>query len=336
MRNTISIFALFGVSTITLNAMAQIPPPPADETNAIVVLDKSGSMTADFSTTQSMWDVAKERAIEFLNEAAPNREYALWTYNGTSYTEVYSFADGQSGASLAAFIAGGGVDSPTSTTPLAMTVCAAVDELMAHEASKPATIDRKIHLMTDGLENATPSTDQCYGSSSTVDVYPNYDTGSWQKKMLNKLQTGDANTPGTAPFTVIIQIEEVFQWLGSAMTSLSLSAALGAASDMPLEGPRGSLLLAPATFSASQFFEDIAVHSGGTYTPLDPNQPGGPQLPQPGDANGDYCVNIQDYGIVLSVYGQTAAPGEPADLNDDRIVNYYDYVIVLQNWGEGC
>ena len=354
-KRAILVSTLGGFGTLTGVVHAQTPPPlPADETNAIVVLDKSGSMVADFevdssgSTVKTMWDVSKERAIEYLTQPAMNREYAFWTYNGTSYTEVYSFADGVSGPTIASQIAAGDFDRPSSTTPLAMSVCAAADVLSAYEANKPVIIDRVIQLFTDGLENSTPSTDQCYGPSSTTDVYPNYDTGSWQKKMLNKLQTGDPNTPGAGPFDHIVNIEKVFQYIvpTMSMSSFSLSAALGTASDTA--APQGSNAFAPLattnasmfSFDGDQFYADIASASGGEYLQLDPNQPGGVQLPQPGDVDSNFCVDYADYNEVMQWYGQTVTPNHPmtylADLNNDRVINYYDYLMVVQNWNEGC
>lgn len=54
---------------------------------------------------------------------------------------------------------------------------------------------------------------------------------------------------------------------------------------------------------------------------------------EPGDANGDGCVNDADLLIVLFNFGSS---NQQADLNGDGIVNDVDLLLVLFNFGSGC
>lgn len=55
--------------------------------------------------------------------------------------------------------------------------------------------------------------------------------------------------------------------------------------------------------------------------------------PQTGDINGDGCVNVLDFSILLSKWG-TNDTG--ADLNKDGTVNIVDFSVLLSKWGNGC
>jgi hypothetical protein len=53
----------------------------------------------------------------------------------------------------------------------------------------------------------------------------------------------------------------------------------------------------------------------------------------PGDANGDYKVDIKDAALV-GFYWHKTVPYVPAniDLNDDGIIDVYDVAIINLNW----
>jgi len=57
--------------------------------------------------------------------------------------------------------------------------------------------------------------------------------------------------------------------------------------------------------------------------------------PNPGDVNGDGCVDDGDMLAVLFAFGNTGA-GLPEDLNCDNVVDDADMLIVLFNFGNGC
>lgn len=58
---------------------------------------------------------------------------------------------------------------------------------------------------------------------------------------------------------------------------------------------------------------------------------------QPGDTNGDGCVNLSDLGVVLSNYGMTVSGGAASgDFDGDHDVDLSDLGVVLSAFGQGC
>ncbi len=58
---------------------------------------------------------------------------------------------------------------------------------------------------------------------------------------------------------------------------------------------------------------------------------------QPGDTNGDGCVNLSDLGVVLSNYGMTVSGGAAdGDFDGDHDVDLSDLGVVLSAYGNGC
>jgi hypothetical protein len=55
--------------------------------------------------------------------------------------------------------------------------------------------------------------------------------------------------------------------------------------------------------------------------------------PIPGDANGDGHVNILDFNIVISYFGQTGAE-VLGDVNSDGSVNILDFNMVISHFGQ--
>jgi hypothetical protein len=53
----------------------------------------------------------------------------------------------------------------------------------------------------------------------------------------------------------------------------------------------------------------------------------------PGDANGDGHVNILDFNIVISYFGQSGT-SIPGDVNSDGTVNILDFGLVVSNFGQ--
>jgi hypothetical protein len=110
-------------------------------------------------------------------------------------------------------------------------------------------------------------------------------------------------------------------------------------SSLELEGKgrdKGTLARAasvPAPVSAdAAFFGGIAHETRGRYAPITPQTPPAQATPEPGDANLDGCVNIQDRALVLQQYGTAGS----ADFNRDGVVNVFDLQTVLRNFGAGC
>lgn len=59
-----------------------------------------------------------------------------------------------------------------------------------------------------------------------------------------------------------------------------------------------------------------------------------PCLPGPGDVNEDLCVGIEDFLLLLSLWGSSSTC--IADFDFDRVVGITDLLIVLARWGPNC
>ncbi|MCS7208090.1 MAG: hypothetical protein NZ874_00785 [Fimbriimonadales bacterium] len=97
----------------------------------------------------------------------------------------------------------------------------------------------------------------------------------------------------------------------------------------PMPGPGSEGIPVPAALelrvNLSQGWEAEELEMGGDGNAGEP-------LPNPGDVNGDGCVNDADLLIVLLNFG---GPGR-GDVNGDGVVNDADLLIVLLNFGSGC
>lgn len=214
-----------------------------------------------------------------------------------------------------------------------MTLCEAVDEIIAWANTKPPVPEKRIMVYTDGLENNTPTTDQCYGPSSTVDYDPDpslcrggLDEDSWQWKVLNKALTGNANNsvcPVPAPIQVIVDVTALFNYIPSATMTGEKSVEISSS---------GKALYSTLSASDASFFRGLAESTGGQYVQVDPSTP----PPVAGDANGDGCVGYPDYIQIITSYGPVTSANQASDLNKDQVVDYYDVLVVIQHWGIPC
>jgi len=292
----------------------------------LLILDLTGSMAASSAGGMSRIDVGKAQLKTFL-DIVPSQptEYALWTFEGNTFTRVFSFSDQKSVADLKAAIDAASLGG---VTPLAHTLCAAVDELFSYKPNVFA--DKVIELATDGEENNTAPTDQCFGPPS-AGKYPALDPGSWQWKVRNKACTGSPGAPGpcnnptgSSPLSLIVDVYHMFDFVSLRGIPTNLEP-----------GPKTRSFSGGQTLSASDdaaFFTGLAAVTHGRYSAITLATPLAQAFPVPGDANGDGCVNITDRALVLQQFG---TPGS-ADFNRDGIVNTFDLQTVLQNFGRGC
>ncbi len=301
----------------------------ADE-HVLVLLDRTGSMSLQSVPGKTRFQVAKERINAFLDIVPPQpTKYAFWTFEGTGYVKVFNFSQNKTAAEVKAAVNAATLGG---NTPLAYSVCAAVDELINYLPNEFHA--KRIYMATDGEENATPTTDQCYGLSSPT-AYPTLATNSWQWKVRNKACTGSATAPGPCSggippmgLTLIVDIDHLYDFVPFQANAFTEE----------LEDPRArsGFAAAMAANNDAAFFGGLSGETNGRYASITPATPPAQATPVPGDATGDGCVNVTDRTAVLAQYGQQVPAGTPTDFNRDLIVNIYDHNTVLQNFGRGC
>jgi hypothetical protein len=316
-KRSSQVLALFALALLASIHEAEAQPQPTEE-HIIILIDRSGSMQTTRSDGRTRFNEAIRRATEFVNLASTYpRLFAVWTFEGTSYYKNQGFNTASvTRTTLSTLRVGSG------TTPLAYTLCDAVDSLLTF---KPGTFATKvIRLASDGQENSTPSGTQCYGPSSTTQ-WPTLTTGSWQWKVRNKLRTGSATNSTETPFTAVLHVDVFSNYI-------SLTGAADSAYEVSDAGDRVAPSSTMSQTSFYSFLQGLASASGGSAINIGDSAP----APVLGDTNGDYCVNNLDYNLVMANYGLRVPPADArADLNRDGIVEYYDYSIVMNNWGKG-
>ena len=335
-RNRVTLGFVVGAAALMMGGEA------VAQDALIVVIDRSGSMTGQGSVDgTSKWDIAIERARTEITATAADRAYELWTFSGTTWTRHYSFATG-AGKTTAVRQAEmeaelDALPGPSSTTPLAGTVCDAVDSLTTWAngvGGFPPPLLR-ISLQSDGLENATNTTHPCYGPDSATAYDPTnpmrggLTPNSWEWKVLNKAITGNENNPNNTPVTVIVDTAVLFDFIPTL--AFAGPTIMQATSERTVTGA-----VVPGTFnglgSGVSFFEGLANETGGRYVEVDPD------LPPPvfADISGNGCVDNADYFALLAVYGQQVdATNIESDLNRNQVVDYADYLLLLNNFGLG-
>lgn len=316
------VAAVFTLSVQAGEALAQPPPLPVEQ-HSIIVVDRSGSMRSTRPDGQTRFQVAIQGAKDYVNLPLSIPHYfAVWTFEGSSYIKEQGFASATTTiATLNKLGVGYGV------TPLAHTVCDAIDELFTYRTDLGNKAKKVVKLVSDGEENSTPSSSQCHGPASSTD-YPHFTPGSWEWKVYNKFATRNPNTPPAASgfFPAALDV--------TVLTGhISLTGTGSSAAEYSPEGR----LMAPGSMSGLSnyftFLQGLAQDSGGAYTVVVDSRP----VPVFGDTNQDFCVDSTDYYEVMANYGATVPPGNPAaDFNHDKVIDYYDYTIVVNNQGKGA
>jgi len=324
-KRLMSSFLLAVTATCALAAGARTAH--ADR-HVLLILDLTGSMSASSAGGMARIDVAKAQLKAVVQAVpAPGTEYALWTFESNTFTRVFSFTDPKTTTDLENAI---NAASLGGSTPLAHTVCAAVDELFNYKPNVFA--DKVIELATDGEENNTAPLDQCFGPPSAT-KWPTLDVNSWQWKVRNKACTGSPGSPGpcnnptgSSSLSLIINVYHLFDFISFRGVPTNLEA-----------GPKTRSISGSGaqTLSASDdaaFFAGLASVTHGRYSAITLATPLAQAFPVPGDANSDGCVNVADRALVLQQFGTAGS----ADLNHDGVVNTFDLQTVLQNFGRGC
>jgi hypothetical protein len=293
----------------------------------LVILDTTGSMTGGSIPPFTRMEVAKRRINSFLASTFdPDTEIALWFFSGTGHRVIRDFAVGA--AAKSAIIASVTAATPSGDTPLAHTVCLGVDAIVNRGIATLADT-LQIYLASDGEENNTDPSDQCFGPGSS-DANPPFTMGSWQNKVYNKVCSGDPSSPGACGishgFSYVIDVDQLFGFVPPSLSS-----------GLPnLEPGRHTKdlfpSLAPPRSLDEVLFFTLAQVTGGTYTAITPQTPLSVVFPVPGDANRDGCVNTLDRSQVLQDFG-TRGNGFD-DFNHDGVVNTLDLQTVLQHFGQ--
>lgn len=328
---------------LSLLTLSLASAPALAQDALVVIIDRSSSMNGAGSPDgTTKWALARDLAQAAIEVDAPGREFELWTFSGTSWTNHVNFAAGSALTDAARrsqmITALNSLPGPASSTPLAGSVCDAVDSLTSWAAASgifpPPSL--RISLFSDGLENSTPSTHPCDGPNSASDYdasNPNrggLTPNSWEWKVLNKAITGNPNNPNNLPggISVIVDTHTLFNFIPSFGF-----AAMPMRTLRPYEAtPSRQLVVSGFSPSGLEFLEGLSSATGGRYVEVDPTQP----PPVFADVNGNGCVDNADYYAVIGSYGQPVNSGNiDADINRNQTVDYSDYLAVLQNFGMG-
>ncbi|MEW5250068.1 vWA domain-containing protein [Microbulbifer sp. 2201CG32-9] len=294
--------------------------------HATVLIDRSGSMT-----TQTMRNgVVSSRCADALLEAdqkvqnifLPGTQVSVWTYQNSTYSNVTGGFVSKA-AALSAINSLGG-QSCTGTTPMADTVCDAIDTL---KLAAPATY-RTLWVLTDGVENS--SSGSCSGGSDADGIEP-WDATSWQGKIWQQLFPSDT-PPYQAAGAGAPEVPIYFGVFGDYIGGRVASRSMDLAGDTPAVSSHTQLV---AASSGSGFFDMVAATSGGYVTEIDDQS----SLPTSSrfDVDGTGCVDQNDL-IKMLPYLDSTVPPAPAslDVNGDLVVDIDDYNLVVANTGLGC
>ncbi|MCP3136709.1 VWA domain-containing protein [Pyxidicoccus xibeiensis] len=304
----------------------------ADE-HVLILLDVTASMSQQSVPGKSRLQVAKENINNFLDTVSPTpRRYAFWRFSGTAATPVFTIDQNRTAAEVKAAV---NASVASGNTPLAHSICAGIDHLLNFLPAQLHT--KRVYLATDGQENTTPTTDQCYGPYSST-AWPTLSVGSWQWKVRNKACTGLPNEPGACgdfppPYpdglTMIVDVDHLF--------TDTIPFGADARFDGAEDAERTASLTAGASLNAdAAFFQGVSQETRGRYAGITPTTPPAQATPLPGDANRDGCVNVSDRSLVLSLYNKPVPPGTPSDFNRNLVVDASDHQTVVNNYGRGC
>lgn len=273
----------------------------------LTILDRSGSMSLVRTTGETRWQAAKTRAKDKINLFAGvpgNTVVAVWSFTDSGYTQhTIGFVSPSAARSTIDALPG-----PGGVTPLAGTACSAVDALVSVTSNR---VFRILQMNSDGEENSTPTTNQCWGPASTSATVP-YTLGSWHRKVYDKAQS------------VVVHVD----LFGN---NISLASA-GNLEQPSKRAPFTNATLSATAVPLNSFFQALSTSTGGSFTAVLDSA----RAPVAGDLNGDYCVNDGDLNLILDNYGLTVPPADPrADLNYDRVVDENDYLQVFNYYGTG-
>lgn len=333
-------------------ASAQCP-----EDQAIFVVDQSGSMISNGVSGEPKWQIGLDWAEGKFAELKEGTEVAIMGFGNTTVGGApYSYYDieftdgllkGSDDTALRDQLALTAMPSGAYLTPIAGSACDAIEDVFTHDPACTFETSRNVYLVTDGLENSTPQSHDCYsdiGSSTVFDIgqagsgfglTPN----SWEWKVANMAWTGNPllqdlpAPPGLTLPRPVVNVALLYNWVNA------LAVGDGA------EGQAMGADLQALSSSASAFYGGLAAATFGSF--FESKSVGGipTVLPVPGDTDPSptySCVEYADYSRVLEAYGlqvtndNATFSGEDLakrDVNNDLVIDILDYYLVIQNYG---
>ncbi len=218
-------------------------PDECESDHMLVLIDRTGSMITPRINGHTRCEDALIYAADDVSTFFadnPLGAAAVWTFANTEPTPLTGFV-GE--AEALAAIDGLAPDGCDGQTPLAESICEAIDDLVA---SYPVETlgDRVLAISTDGGENASDGECDGFWSDSGPPPSGNYDLDSWQQRVYDRLH--DNGVTAQARFW------ESFGQRGGKDREGGGSRNLPAVSDYV-------------------FLEDLAESSGGTFIYMDDN-----------------------------------------------------------------
>jgi hypothetical protein len=300
----------------------------------LVLIDASGSMTTLRSDGQTRYQAAVLRSdSQILNEAMMGLDgVAIYTFQDTTMTaRTAGFVDVNTARTVLNDlddVGEPGEVAPFGVTPLAGSMCDAIDALVA---ATTASDIRIMQLSSDGEENATDPLHACFGPFSSINIPP-FEDGSWQNKVHVK---ATSSQPGETDATVNVRVD-LFNYtpvIGLlAATNHDVVAETGPTTMATKVAARAAVSLAQAP-TLEEFFGALTQATGGQLSVIDDNM----ALPVIGDLGDDGCVDFYDTLQVAVRFGQkTPAVDGKYDRDADGTVTFNDYLNVLAHVTPEC
>jgi len=335
------------------------------------VLDLSGSMSEFGTGTKTKLTLLKERAnahlLEIKQRSIPQK-FEVRTFQDAGSVVAIPFNQNATADQVKTFV--DGLVSPDGGTPLAGATCAGIDSLQnfeldysnAHPDPDYFAYDKYLYVLTDGLENGTPSEGsenaqcdarctRCQGTepdAALMAAVPfnafSLPPETWARKVFNTACGGEVDSVSESinpAMRVIVNTDAFFNFIGTGQSLLDVRQP------EPLGFSRffsSSPYTDEVTPGWESYFKKLSDHTGGRYTAVKPNAAGtGTVLSGSlvGDINKDGCVGKVDYNKLhqSDTWLKQVRADKPhlyaADLDQDGWVRAGDHRLLLANYGKG-
>lgn len=322
------------------------------------VFDQSGSMSSNGVNGNPKWQTGLEWAETEYAKLPSGTEVAIVGFGNTtvggspySYYDT-EFSDGlvsnTNDAALLAQMATTAQPNNAYLSPISGSACDALEEVFTNDPACTFVTSRNVYLVTDGLENSTPTNHGCYSTTSSSTVFDENQpdngfgltTGSWEWKVANMAWTGNPNLtalppppPGFAHPRPVVSVALLFNFQNALSAGEGAEEQIAGANLQALGSSASAFYGGLAKVTFGSYFESKTV--GGTPTVL-------PVIGDTDPAPTYSCVNAADYNRVLEAYGLQVTNNNPTfsgedlakrDVNNDLVIDILDYYLVIQNYG---